>query len=256
MGGRSASSTAQNSTNTDRSVVNDEGLVFADAVGSYTQSNAYTDSRDMSSFAFDASVDASDRSANLTTNTSTINTDSRDQSLYALDSSNRSVTNTDSRDQSLYALDSSNRSVTNTDSRDQSLYALDSSNRSVTNTDSRDQSIGAWDYSNRSDQSVSTVTTNTLDGGAIGGAFKFSTDMGNRALSTIDTGITRAYGAFDQLLQAAKANTAAASSETANFRADLKSAYSEATANKSGTLDNKTIMILGVAVAALLILKR
>lgn len=248
MGGRSSSSTAQASTNTDRSVVNDEGLVFADAVGMYTQSNStstnYTDASDNSSLVLDASVDASDRSVQLTTNTATTNTDSRNQSLYASDSRSFNTSTTDASDNSLFASDSSNRS-------------FNSSTSTVNNnTDSRDQSLKAWDYSERTDRSVSTVNTNTLDGGAIGGAFKFSADIGNRALASLDSGIARTFGAFDKVIEASSKNTAAAMADTANFRNDVKTASGTAASEKAGQLDNKTIMILGVAVAAMVLLRR
>lgn len=250
MGGRSSSSTAQASTNTDRSVVNDEGLVFADAVGNYTQSNStstnYTDASDNSSLVLDASVDASDRSVQLTTNTATTNTDSRNQSLYASDSRSFNTSTTDASDNSLFASDSSNRSFNS------------SASTVNNNTDSRNQSLSAWDYSNRADSSnrSTVVNTNTLDGGAIGGAFKFSADIGNRALASLDSGIARTFGAFDKVIEASSKNTAAAMADNANFRSDVKTAWGTAASEKAGQLDNKTIMILGVAVAAMVLLRR
>lgn len=271
MGGRSSSSSSSASANyssaTDNRQVLGEGSIGATAGGiiGITDARAITDSRDQSWH------------------------DSRDQStnMNVLDNSNRSSTITDSRDQSwndsrnlstnLDVVDNSNRSSFWSDSSNRSTNYSDSSDRSSYFSDSRDLStFFSANVDDRSDRSVRNSTT-MLDPGALKSmeaallgnkavtesALNFSLASQGNSLAAVRDSSDRALGfassanatlgaGFAKLLEVGKSmfDTNVAAVDRAG--AMTQAAYRDATAEKSGTLDNKTILILGVAAAAAL----
>lgn len=127
-----------------------------------------------------------------------------------------------------------------------------SSNQTTTqNTDKRlvvDSGIGISSDS-------STVTVNSLDAGIVG-----------QALNTVQLADATNGQGFGQLLSLADklfvgaGNLVAGTQQASLSMAEAtqkatNTAYQNATAEKSGTLDNKTIMILGVAAAAAMVMK-
>lgn len=70
------------------------------------------------------------------------------------------------------------------------------------------------------------------------------------ALSTAERGVTNAYGGFNSLLSVADRMFKSNDSNTATLREAVGAAYQTATAEKSGSIDNKTMLMLGLAGAA------
>lgn len=134
------------------------------------------------------------------------------------------------------------------------------------------------------------TTTNTTDGGAVGDAMDFATEgvkvvgkgftdlikggteiftvqsdnsrksfssllgsaeaNNSRALDVGRDGLTRSYGAFESLVSSAGKMFDAGTKQNAIATESIGKAYQTATAEKSGAMDNKTMMVLGLAAAA------
>lgn len=111
-----------------------------------------------------------------------------------------------------------------------------SSSSTTTNVDKRmavgDSAIGA-------SAENSTVTINSVDGAIV-----------TRALDTVDnTSVISAHG-FDALLNAADKLFSKGQGLIGQTQQAVAQAYQQAQETKQATIDNKTIVVLGVAVAA------
>lgn len=140
-----------------------------------------------------------------------------------------------------------------------------SSSSSAQTTYNTDQRLAVGDgglglSGNNSSLNVqSTSTTNYLDGGAIKSAFdttnkaiSANTDVFSMANDTIQlANATNAEG-FDKLLDAADTLFSRGESLIGQTQAAVADAYGQAQNDKAGTIDNRTIIVLGVAGAVAL----
>lgn len=79
----------------------------------------------------------------------------------------------------------------------------------------------------------------------------------NAAMASNSNTVAQAFGSFNSLLSAADRLAAKSDQSNQQFRETVASAYQSASAEKSGAMDNKTIMILGVvgAIAVAVVFK-
>lgn len=126
-----------------------------------------------------------------------------------------------------------------------------SSAQITTNTDKR-LAVGDGGFGVSADDSVlsfndaRTTTINTLDGGAIAGAF----DTTKRALQTIEVNNATNADGFGKLLAAAEGLFQRGETMIGQTNQHVADAYAQAQANKSGAIDNRTIIVLAVVGAA------
>lgn len=121
----------------------------------------------------------------------------------------------------------------------------------TTNTDKRlvvDSGIGISSDS-------STVTVNALDAGIVEKALdtvQINDATNNQGFTTLITLADKLFTGAGNLVAGTQAGALTLAEQTAQA---TNAAYQTATAEKSGSLDNKTIVILGVAAAAAMVLK-
>jgi hypothetical protein len=134
--------------------------------------------------------------------------------------------------------------------------------------DSRSFDVNTSDSNNTTNSNNTTI--NAFDGGAISDAF----DATKRALSSIDSAVSQTIGSntdvmtmanntiklanatnadgFDKLLGVAENLFNQSQSLIGQTQASVADAYSQASSDKSGSIDNRTIIVLAVAGAAAL----
>lgn len=97
---------------------------------------------------------------------------------------------------------------------------------------------------------TTTTTNNVLDAGAIKGAFTFSTDTVGRALDSIDASNATLGDGYGALIEAADNLFDRGESLIGQTQKAVADAYGQAQADKNGTIDNRTIIVLAAVGAA------
>ena len=222
--GGSTSSATTSTTSTsieDHRVANDRGLVLGGGVGMF---------------------DASNRS---------------DNSLRVNDSSDRSINTDNKRDMSVRVNDSSDRSnnsVTTTNVTDGGAFGTVTAGVGVVGQSFENLITGATDLFGQASKEDTKRFKAALDASSSSTAAALSASQASTqaALNAGQAGLSQSFGGFGSLLNSAEKLWAGNDKALTTATSAIAGAYQNAASEKAGALDNKTIMILGVAGAAAL----
>jgi len=103
---------------------------------------------------------------------------------------------------------------------------------------------------------TNTTTTNVLDGGVIKDAFNFSSDTVGRALDSIDASNATLGDGYSALIETASSLFNKSENLIGQTQKAVADAYGKAQADKAGTIDNRTIIVLAAVGAAALFAMR
>jgi hypothetical protein len=134
-----------------------------------------------------------------------------------------------------------------------------SSSTSSNTTNNQDNRVAVQDGIGLSNSSGNTV--NITDGGSVAAAFDFGTKATNhafsfgsetvgRALQTVETSNATLGDGYSKLIDAAGDLFARGEGLIGQTQKAVADAYGQATADKAGGIDNRTIIVLAVAGAA------
>lgn len=95
-------------------------------------------------------------------------------------------------------------------------------------------------------------TVQMLDGGAIDQAFKFSGETVSRALDSVDSNNATLGAGYESLIDASREIFNSGQNLIGQTQKAVADAYGNAQADKAGTIDNRTLIVLAAAGAATL----
>jgi hypothetical protein len=136
-------------------------------------------------------------------------------------------------------------------------FGGDSSSSSSNTTNNYDKRVAVQDgFGLSGDANVvemtTTTTNNILDGGAIENAFDFSTNTVERALDSIDSSNATLGDGYGALIEAADNLFNRGENLIGQTQKAVADAYGQAQADKNGTIDNRTIIVLAAVGAVAL----
>lgn len=136
-------------------------------------------------------------------------------------------------------------------------FGGDSSSSSSNTTNNYDKRVVTQDGfglsgDNNAVELTTTNTTNILDGGVIENAFDFSTKTVGRALDSIDSNNATLGEGYSALIDATENLFDRGEGLIGQTQKAVADAYGQAQADKNGTIDNRTIIVLAAVGAVAL----